>query len=96
METEFITITEYCVNYNIEPDFINLLEESGIITLTVINTEKYIRITQLNELERYIHFHYDLQINVEGIDAIRHLLQKVNLMQEEIQSLKKQLQLHEH
>lgn len=95
METEFITITEYCVNYNIEPAFINLLEESGIITLTLIDTEKYIRLTQLNELERYIHFHYDLQINIEGIDAIRHLLEKVSDMQEEIRHLKKQLHLHE-
>ncbi|MBB5437910.1 hypothetical protein HDC92_001584 [Pedobacter sp. AK017] len=95
METEFITITEYCINYNIEPTFINLLEESGIITLTIINTEKYISLAQLNELEKYVHFHYDLQINIEGIDAILHLLQKVNQMQEEIRDLKKQLRLHE-
>jgi len=95
METQLITITEYCVNYNVEPDFIGSLEDSGIIILTVVDTEKYIHIEQLSELEKYIHLHYDLHINIEGIDAIRHLLEKVDQMQNEILQLKSRLHLHE-
>lgn len=95
MEKELITITEYCIKYDIEPSFIGLLEESGIIILTSVGQEKYIHIEQLTEIDRYIHFHYDLHINIEGIDAIRHLLDKVNHMQEEIQQLKKQLLLYQ-
>ena len=95
MEKELIAITEYCINYDIEPSFIDSLEESGLIMLTSINEEKFIHIEQLQEMDRYIHFHYDLQINIEGIDAIRHLLDKVNHMQEEIQQLKRLLHLHE-
>lgn len=95
MNTELITITEYCVNYNVEPDFIGSLEESGIIVLQNIGQEKFIHMEQLRELSRYIHFHYDLHINIEGIDAIRHLLTKVNHLQEEIQGLKDRLHLHE-
>lgn len=95
METEFITITEYCVNYDIEPSFIISLEESGIIIFTIIGEEKYIHQEQFSELDKYIHLHYDLHINIEGIDAIRHLLQKVNQMQEEIRELHKKLHLHE-
>ncbi|SHG32225.1 chaperone modulator CbpM [Pedobacter caeni] len=95
METEFITITEYCVNYDIEPSFIVSLEESGIIIFTIIGEEKYIHQEQFSELDKYIHLHYDLHINIEGIDAIRHLLLKVNQMQEEIRELHKKLHLHE-
>lgn len=95
MEKELIAITEYCINYDIEPSFIDSLEESGLIMLTSINEEKFIHIEQLQEMDRYIHFHYDLQINIEGIDAIRHLLDKVNHMQEEIQQLKRLLHLRE-
>lgn len=91
MERDFITVTEYCVKYDIEPSFINSLEESGIIILTNIDQERFIQIEQLPEMDRYIHFHYDLQINIEGIDAIRHLLGKVNAMQDEIRLLKMQL-----
>ncbi|MEQ7799647.1 chaperone modulator CbpM [Pedobacter sp. ASV1-7] len=91
MGRDLIAITEYCIKYDIEPSFINSLEESGIIILTDINQERFIHIEQLPEMDRYIHFHYDLQINIEGIDAIRHLLDKVSSMQDEIRQLKKQL-----
>jgi hypothetical protein len=95
METELITITEYCFKYDIEPEFIISLEDSGIISLTMIESEKFIHIRQLGELDKYIHLHYDLQINIEGIDAIRHLLEKVDAMQQEIQELKNQLHIHQ-
>ncbi|WP_316789310.1 chaperone modulator CbpM [Pedobacter frigoris] len=94
METQLITITEYCVNYNIEPSFIISLEDQGIITLELVDTEKYISVAQLKEMERYIHLHYDLEINIEGIDAIRHLLDKVDHMQKEITELRSRLRLH--
>lgn len=91
MERDLITITEYCIKYDIEPSFIDSLEESGIIILTNVDQERFIHMEQLSEINRYIYFHYDLQINIEGIDAIRHLLDKVSGLQEEIQHLKKQL-----
>ncbi|TKC06046.1 chaperone modulator CbpM [Pedobacter frigoris] len=94
MEAQLITITEYCVNCNIEPSFIISLEDQGIITLELVDNEKYISVGQLKEMERYIHLHYDLEINIEGIDAIRHLLDKVDRMQKEITELKSRLSLH--
>ena len=95
MEAELITITEYCFKYDIEPEFIVSLEDSGIISLITVESEKCIHIKQFGELDRYIHLHYDLQINIEGIDAIRHLLEKVDAMQQEIKELKSQLHLHQ-
>ncbi|MEJ2905816.1 chaperone modulator CbpM [Pedobacter panaciterrae] len=95
METELITITEYCFKYDIEPEFIISLEDSGIISLMRVESEKYIHIRQFGELDKYIHLHYDLQINIEGIDAIRHLLEKVDAMQQEIQELKNRLHVHQ-
>lgn len=95
MEPQFITITEYCFNCDIEPEFIFSLEESGIITLTIQDTEKYIHEEQFREIDKYIHLYYDLHINIEGIDAIRHLLGKIDQMQNEISSLKSQLHLHQ-
>ncbi|WEK20867.1 MAG: chaperone modulator CbpM [Candidatus Pedobacter colombiensis] len=95
MEQELIAITEYCIKYDIEPSFISSLEESGIIILTNVGEEKFINAGQLTEINRYVHFHYDLHINVEGIDAIRHLLEKVNQMQQEIHQLRNQLHIHQ-
>lgn len=96
METELITISEYCINYEVDPGFIGALEESGLIVLTVIGNDKYIHYEQLVEMDRYIHFHYDLEINIEGIDAIMNLLHKVRHMHQEIELLKNHVRLQEH
>lgn len=95
MKTELITISEYCQNYGVELSFITALEESGLIILTVVGEDKCIHTRQLEELERYIHFHYDLEIDVNGIDAIMNLLEKVRAMQKEIRSLKSHIHLHD-
>lgn len=95
MEKELIAINEYCINYDVEPSFIESLEDSGLIMLTSINDKKFLRIEQLQEMDRFIHFHYDLQINIEGIDAIRHLLDKINLMRQEIEQLKRLVNIYE-
>lgn len=95
MKTELITISEYCIKYAIEPSFIIALEDSGLIVLEQINNDKYIHYKQLVEMERYIHFHYELQINIEGIEAIEGLLHKIKLLQHEIETLKSQVHLHE-
>lgn len=90
-----ITLKEYSIQYNIEPEFLLELEESGIIFFQEEGKEKYILEEQLSELERYIRFYYDLNINIEGIDAIRHLLAKVAEMEREIKMLRGQLHLHQ-
>ncbi|WP_306350335.1 chaperone modulator CbpM [Flavobacterium sp. '19STA2R22 D10 B1'] len=94
MSVEYITIKTYSVHYNIDPSFIILLEDAGLIELTIINGEKSVHTEQFVMLERYAHLHYDLNINIEGIDAIQHLVQKVISMQEEINTLKNQLNFH--
>lgn len=90
-----ITLKEYCIQYDIEPAFLIELEDSGIIYYQASGEEKYIQEDQFEELERYIRFYYDLNINIEGIDAIRHLLHKVYEMEHEIKLLRNQLRLHE-
>lgn len=95
METTLITISDYCLNYDIEPEFLVSLEDFGIVVFKIVDAQKYIHIEQFSELEKYIHLHYDLHINIEGIDAIRHLLNRVEDMKQEIVLLKSRLNLHE-
>lgn len=94
MQKDLIIISEYCIKTRIEPSFILALEEEGLIELTIIESEKYIQIVQIPDIERYIRWHYELNINIEGIDTIRHLLDKIENMQNEINVLRNQLSLH--
>ena len=46
------------------------------------------------ELERYTHLYYDLSINVAGIDAIHHMLERIESLQHQVRSLKSELQFY--
>ncbi|MDR0683031.1 MAG: chaperone modulator CbpM [Dysgonamonadaceae bacterium] len=95
METELIIINEYIQHSNIEPQFIAMLEENELIHIRKIENERFLNPDELVELERYARMYYDLSINIEGIDAIRHLLDKINSLQNELKNLREQLRLYE-
>lgn len=94
MQTELIIISEYCRNCDIEPSFIELLQEGGLIEVHTEAGERYLLASQLPEVERYSRMYYDLSINMEGIDAIHHLLERMEEMQREINLLRNQLIVH--
>ena len=56
-----------------------LLQETGLIEITTIEETVYIHASQLQELERIVHLYFELDINLEGIETINHLLQRINL-----------------
>ena len=91
MQTELIIVSEYCHKCHIEPSFIDLLEEGGLIEVRTEGGEHYLLASQLPDVERYSRMYYDLSINMEGIDAINHLLERMELMRREISTLRNQL-----
>lgn len=95
MKIERITISDYCSHYKIERTFIDILDDMGIIPFEKEEDEKFMDSDNLQDLDRCRQLYYELHINPEGIDAILNLLQKQKKLQEEIQSLKNRLRLHE-
>lgn len=95
METDLIILDEYCRICHVEPSFLSMLEKSGLIEINTVEGERCLPTSQLDDVERYARMYYDLSINVEGIEAIHHLLGRVELLQEEIKRLKNRLQLYE-
>jgi hypothetical protein len=96
MSTEqFIAADKFCEFYNIELSFINSLHDHGLIEVSSIEEKRFIAHDKLQELEQFIHLHYDLDINVEGIDAIAHLLQRVKDLQRELSLLQNKLRVYE-
>jgi hypothetical protein len=95
MTLQLITVHEYCSIHSLDPVFITSLQEDGIIEFTVIDNEAYLHLEQLQDLETYTRWYYELGINTEGIDAIRHLLRKIRTLQDEIKLLKNRLSFFE-
>lgn len=96
MQTDYlIPIDEFCVIHNIEISFISSLQQNGLIEITTIKETGYIDKNQLKQIEKFIRLYYDLDINIEGIETITHLLQRVNAMQDEILTLRNRLRFYE-
>lgn len=93
--TNLISIQQFCEHYKVPLAFIDALNEYDLIEIVIAKNENYLKITQLNEIEKMIRLHYDLDINLEGIDAIYHLLKQVENMQNEIRSLHNRLRFYE-
>ena len=92
---ELIPASEFCNRYNIEYTFITSLQQSGLLQVTTIEQDGFIPYSELHKLEKLIRLHYELEINLEGIEAITYLLQKVEAMQSEISYLRSKLGLYE-
>ncbi|TWJ04481.1 MerR-like DNA binding protein [Mucilaginibacter frigoritolerans] len=89
--TNLIATTEICTYHNVTYTFISSLNEAGLLELEEINHTTYITESELQKLEKMIRMHQELEINIAGIEAITHLLQKVEQMQEELRVLKNRL-----
>jgi len=89
-----ITATDFCIYHQLERSFITDLQEAGLIQITVVNETPYIADDDVYKLERMIRLHNDLDINVAGIEAITHLLKRMEDIQEEMRLLKNELKSH--
>ena len=85
---DLIPAKDFCLHHNIEYSFIGTLHNSGLINVTSIKRSSFIHTDELHKLEKFVRLHYDLDINVEGIETINHLLDKIEDMQREIMRLK--------
>ena len=90
-----ISAIEFCNHHEIEISFISSLHETGLIEVIQIEETEYIDESQLVQLEKIVRFYYDLGINLEGIETINHLLDRMNDMQVEIMALRNRLRLYE-
>ncbi|WP_319478856.1 chaperone modulator CbpM [uncultured Draconibacterium sp.] len=92
---DLIAVNEFCANHNIGITFIDHLQQSGLIEIYIIESKNFVEKEQLPQLEKFVRFYYDLDINFEGIETINYLLQRMENLQNEIVALKNRLRLYE-
>jgi chaperone modulatory protein CbpM len=86
-----IATTDICTYHEVEYTFISSLSEAGLVELRVVDQTTYIPENELQKLERMIRMHHELEINIAGIEAITHLLERIEQMQEEMRQLRNRL-----
>jgi len=96
METKsLILLEQFCSQLNAEPAFIFALQEYELVEIIEIEATQYLPEEQLSEVEKMLRLHYDLNINLEGIDAIASLLKQISSLQQELLAVKNKLSLYE-
>ena len=92
---DLVAANEFCISQNVELSFIHSLNDSGLIEMVTVEEIKFIPASQLPRLEKWVRFHYEMNINLEGIETIAHLLQQLEDLQEEMTRLANKLHLYE-
>jgi len=93
-EENLVAANDFCIFHDVEYTFISLLGDAGLVELKVINHTAYIPESEIEKVERMIRMYNELEINIAGIEAITHLLNRVAQMQEEMRVLRNRPRLY--
>ena len=92
---DLILIDLFCLHHGIEGTFIAALQEHGIIDIIVMEEKEYFAIEQLSFIEKIIRLHYELEINLENIDVIMNLINRIDNLQSQLVSTQNKLNFFE-
>ncbi|MBK6476686.1 MAG: chaperone modulator CbpM [Flavobacteriales bacterium] len=92
---ELIAMEVYCDHEGVEVSFVEALHDRGLIRITTVKEQRFIDPEHLSRVEKLARMHYDLDINLEGIEAISHLLERMEALQQDMRSLSERLRLYE-
>ena len=93
--SNYIAIEQLCKYYNVPITFINTLNDFDFIEIATIEKINYVEKNQIGTIEKIMRLHFDLDINMEGIDAIQNLLKKVESLNSDILELRNRLNRYE-
>lgn len=94
-QDQLIRIDTFCIHHHIDETFIHSLQNSGLIEVIRVEGSEFLSADELNELEKLARLHYEMDINIEGVETICHLLKKLDDMQKDIRLLRNRLSLYE-
>jgi hypothetical protein len=92
---ELIPAETFCACHQVELSFIRNLHESGLIEMTIREGAVFLPSSGLRDLERLTRLHYEMDINIEGIEAIAHLLQKLDEMEQRMAGLQNRIRFYQ-
>jgi hypothetical protein len=94
-EQEWIPAGKICTHYHVDLSLIRAIGEYGLIDIDAAENDLLVPASGLTALERIVRLHTELEINLEGIAAITHILERVKGLQDEVTALKYRLRSYE-
>lgn len=87
----YIPVKTLCTHYKVETTFFNNLNEYGLVEITTVEKRPCIEEKQLKNLDAIVRLYQELHINLEGIDTVLNLLEKIDHLQGELQAARNKL-----
>ncbi len=94
--SERISREELVKIYNIEINFFDELESCGLLKTENENQIKYLLYEELPVFERFVNWHYDLEVNIPGLEVIHHLLKQIEDLREQNRKLSGTVFIEKH
>lgn len=92
----FIPLHKLCTLYKVDMSFFSSLGEIGLIQITNMEETQFIHQDKITDIEKIIRIHYELGVNIEGIDIVFNLLQKIDDLESELILTKNRLRFYEN
>ncbi|AZA86576.1 MerR family transcriptional regulator [Chryseobacterium shandongense] len=89
--SERISREELVKIYNIEVTFFDELVDSGLLNVEMENEIRYLMYEDLPSFERFANWHYDLEINLPGLEVIHEMLRKMEDLKQKNRELMSKL-----
>lgn len=95
IKENFIAVSHLCAHHTVKLSFFIELNEIGLIEIKTIEESHYIHEDTIADVEKMIRLHLDLNLNIEGIDVVFNLLNRVDNLEIEVNELQNRLRLYE-
>lgn len=76
--SERISREELVKIYNIEITFFDELVDYGLLRVETEDNVRYLIYEDLQVFEKFANWHYDLEVNLPGLEVIHHMLRKMD------------------
>lgn len=96
MENEnLISVVHFCDCHGIEFSFIHSLQDYGLLEIKLVEEQEYFEKEVLLDVESMVRLHHELGVNLEGIDVISNLLQRIKFLQQQLTKMKNHLSFYD-
>lgn len=94
MEIEkYFLVNQFCVSHEIDIDFLHSLHQIGFIEIHQFESQNYVHLESLPILEKAIRLNQDLNLEINELEIILSLLDKIESLQEENKTLKYKVEM---
>lgn len=90
-----ISVKQFCTSYKIPQHFIDSLSTFELINIVEIDATNHILIDDISKIEQLMRMHFDLNVNLEGLDVINNLLNQIFALKDQVKLLENRLKFYE-